>query len=152
MSNLSFPTMGNWARANSDLRNSSHFYRQFKTHLRSLSPKATVHLGLCKALGARSPSVQVGKEGGGCSTRATEGKVPSPLSPCPGTATIPGKGQVTIWRGRFKANQHSWLITNFMAREEARWRLSTLMNACFKSTLHCLPDMCFTKARSCCCY
>lgn len=60
------------------------------------------------------------------------------------------QGAGHLWGGRFKDHQHSWLITNFMAREGGRWRLSTLINVCFKSTLHSLPDACFTKAKSCC--
>lgn len=53
-------------------------------------------------------------------TPEQQGKVPSPPSPCPDIATMPGKGLVTIWGGKFKDNQHSWLITNLMAREEGR--------------------------------
>lgn len=137
-----------------DLRSSSHFYRQSKTHLGHLSLKVTLCLRLCKTFWVPEAPLGREKEGraGVCYTGATEGKVPSPPSPCPGTATMPGKGQVTIWGGRFKDNQHSWLIINFMAREEGRWSLSTLINACSKSTLPSLPDVCFTKAKSCCCY
>lgn len=152
VNNLLFPTMGNWARANWFKEQQPFLQTVQNTPWTPFPQSHFVSQVVQDFLGARSSSGQ-GKRGlCVCYTRATEGKVPSPPSPCPGTATMPGKGQVTIWGGRFKDNQHSWLIINFMAREEGRWSLSTLINACSKSTLPSLPDVCFTKAKSCCCY